>query len=274
MSKDTDTVQQVRKVFDTVAPRYDNPAMRYFPFCANRLVYHLQPEPGSKVLDVATGTGVVSLAVAQAIGPHGRVQAIDLSENMLAVATRNLQGAGLDNVDFHLMDARRLDFKSRYFDTVTCSFGIFFLPDMLAGLREWQRVLKPGGRLMFTTFTANAFQPLAEHFRHALETQGQVIEKESWMRLTDPADAMALLEAAGFDDRQYQVEQLGYHLNDPEDWWDIILSSGFRGYVDRLDPAGQQALRRLHLTEVQKLMTDKGLWLDVEVCFVSGRRTT
>lgn len=266
------TKQEVVAVFDQVAERYDNPAMRFFPFCADRLIAYLRPRPGDKVLDVATGTGAVALAAAQAIGPHGRVQAIDLAGNMLQTAVANLQRSGLTNIDFHLMDAESVEFKSRYFDCVTCSFGIFFLPDMQAGLTSWRQVLKPGGRVMFTSFTANAFQPLADMFRQRMESFGIAIPPEDWMRLTTEEECLALLEAAGFSNTEIALEQLGYYLNGPEDWWEIIYSSGFRGYLEKLDAEQQGRFRIEHLAEIQSLMSDKGLWLDIETLFSTGVR--
>ena len=259
-------------VFDQVAERYDNPSMRFFPFCADRLIAHLRPQPGSKVLDVATGTGAVALAAAQAIAPHGRVQAIDLSENMLQTAVANLQRSGLTNIDYHLMDAEAVEFKSRYFDYITCSFGIFFLPDMQAGLTSWRQVLKPGGRVMFTSFTANAFQPLAELFRRRMASFGISIPSEDWMRLTTQEECLALLATAGFCNTEVIMEQLGYHLNGPEDWWEIIYSSGFRGYLEKLDAEQLGRFRIEHLEEIQSLMNDKGLWLDIETLFSTGTR--
>lgn len=264
--------QNAIAVFNLVAEHYDNPSMRFFPFCADRLISHLRPTSGSKILDVATGTGAVALAAAQALGPSGRVQAIDLAENMLNKAMANLQRTGLSNIDFHVMDAASLEFKSRYFDAVICSFGIFFLPDMLAGLTSWRQVLKPGGRVMFTTFAANAFQPLAELFRQRMETMGVVIPTESWMRLTTEQECQQLLKSAGFTEIQIIKEQLGYHLNRPDDWWEIIYSSGFRGYLEQLDAAQQGRFRGEHLAEIQSLMSDKGLWLDVETLFSTGIR--
>ena len=264
--------QNAIAVFNLVASHYDNPSMRFFPFCADRLISHLRPAPDAKILDVATGTGVVALAAAQALGPNGRVQAIDLAENMLNKAMANFQRAGLSNVDFHVMDAESLEFKSRYFDAVICSFGIFFLPDMQAGLTSWRQVLKPGGRVMFTTFASNAFQPLADLFRQRMETMGIVIPTESWMRLTTEQECQDLLESAGFTEIQIVKEQLGYHLNSPDDWWEIIYSSGFRGYLEQLDTEQLGRFRIEHLAEVQSLMTDKGLWLDVETLFSTGVR--
>ena len=264
--------QNAIAVFNLVANNYDNTSMRFFPFCADRLISHLRPAPDAKILDVATGTGAVALAAAQALGPQGRVQAIDLAENMLNMAMANLQRAGLSNIDFHVMDAESLEFKSRYFDYVICSFGIFFLPDMLAGLTSWRQVLKPGGRVMFTTFSESAFQPLAELFRLRMEKFGINIPIDDWMRLTTEEECEQLLVAAGFTDIQVLKEQLGYHLNSPDDWWEIIYSSGLRGDLEKLDAEQQGRFRIEHLAEIQSLITDKGLWLNVETLFSTGVR--
>ena len=120
--------------------------------------------PGSKVLDVATGTGVAAIAFAQAVRPGGRVTAVDISADMLDRAAANITKMALDNVDLHQMDAERLDFRAGYFHSVVCSYGLFFLPDMPAALREWVRVLRPGGKLAFTSFETSAFQPMLDDF--------------------------------------------------------------------------------------------------------------
>ncbi len=147
---DTPTPEQQKQwtatMFDLVAEGYDNPAQRLFPFTADRLVNKLQPLSGYKVLDIATGTGHAAMAAAQAVGRDGRVHAIDLSEGMLSRAQQNIDKMQLPNIDLHVMDAEALEFRRQYFDMAMCSFGLFFLPDMLKGLQSWWRVLKPGGR--------------------------------------------------------------------------------------------------------------------------------
>lgn len=263
---------KITEVFDTVSDAYDNPATRFFPFCADRLITHLQPHPGYKLLDIATGTGAVAMPAAQAILPGGRVQAIDLSEKMLNVAANNMQRVGVNNVDYHVMDACMLDFKSNYFDAITCSFGLFFLPDMLAALKEWRRVLKPGGRLMFTTFAQSAFIPLSEQFRHDMESFGVTFPEVSWMRLTEEAQCTELLGQAGFEHTQVVTEQIGYHLNCAEDWWEIIYSTGYRGFIDTLDNQQLGTFRQKHLENINQHQSKDGIWLDVMTHFVSGQK--
>jgi ubiquinone/menaquinone biosynthesis C-methylase UbiE len=63
--------QSVTNIFDTVAPGYDSEALRFFPFCADQIANELNPKPGQKILDVATGTGAVAVALAQAVRPGG-----------------------------------------------------------------------------------------------------------------------------------------------------------------------------------------------------------
>lgn len=154
----------ISNVFNLVAKKYDNPSLRFFPASANKIVNYIKIKPGDKVLDIATGTGMVAMAAAHCLNNNGRVQAIDLSENILEQAQQNVKHAGLNNVDFQIMDAENLEFESDYFDAITCSYGLFFIPNMSAALKSWLRVLKPGGRLIFTSFAPSAFQPLNDIF--------------------------------------------------------------------------------------------------------------
>jgi len=130
----------VIQTFDSVTKTYNHSASRFFPFAADCLVGILRPKPGSKILDVAFGTGVVAMALAQAVGQQGRVIGVDLSEGMMAQAEQSFKKFGMDNIDLFTMDGANLEFKNNYFDHVACSFGLFFMPDMVVALRQWRRV--------------------------------------------------------------------------------------------------------------------------------------
>lgn len=262
-------------VFDLVAAGYDDPALRFFPFCADRLIARLNPPPGAKLLDVATGTGVCALAAAQAVGDRGRVVAIDLSEAMLERLQEKIVKFGIRNIDLHVMDACKLDFRRDYFDYVVCSFGIFFLPDMSAALKEWMRVLKPGGRILFTAFGKNAFQPMMELFLRRLRHYGVLSPDDTapaGMRLADPERCRALLDSAGVRQIEVTTEQLGYHLKDESQWWDVLWNSGTRGWIERIPEPEREKFRVAHLAEVRPLAGENGLWLDVETLMAGGTR--
>jgi len=233
----------------------------------------LNLQPGEKVLDIATGTGMAAIAAAQRVAPGGRVHGIDFAENMLAKAHFNCDKHALDNVDLHLMDAEQLLFRSNYFDVITCAFGLFFLPDMAAALQHWLRVLKPGGRLIFTSFTQNAFMPYAQQFRQGIEQLGiQLPTNTAWQRLAEPAACQQLVTAAGFVAAQTQITQMGYHLASENDWWEIINNSGFRRFLNLLAAAQQQQFRIQHLAEIAQQKNKDGLWLDVEVIFTQASK--
>lgn len=264
--------QAVRRIFNTVADGYDNPATRFFLFCADRLVSFVQPPPGTRVLDVATGTGAVAVPFAQAIGPQGRVHAVDLSAAMLARAEANANKMALANIDLHEMDAAQLDFKTNYFHSVVCSFGLFFIPDMEAALREWVRVLRPGGKLAFTSFEATAFEPMLGHFAETLRAFGVALPEGDFgtRRIKSLQHCRQLLTAAGLEGVETELVQVGYHLQDEQDWWEVLQNTATRGLLDQVPVEQQAEFRRRHLAFVAQLKTDDGIWMDVQARFASG----
>jgi len=277
MATDPDAHRQsIIATFNQVAAGYDHEALRYFVFCADRLLDRLRPAPGQKLLDIAAGTGAVTVAAAQAVGPQGRVAAVDLSEAMLARLEEKIQRFNLTNIDIHVMDAGALEFRRGYFDHAVCSFGLFFLPDMTAALRQWIRVVKPGGQLAFTAFGPQAFQPQMRLFFEALARHGVAPDDNAPLsaaqRLYDPEYCRSLASDAGLSEIAVHTEQLGYHLQDSHDWWTVVWNSALRGWVERLPGAARAGFRDAHLVDIEKLKTPEGLWLNVETHVVIGRK--
>ncbi len=112
--------------------------------------------PGERVLDVATGTGDLAFAETAAVGPEGEVVGVDSCAAMLDVARKRQRGA----VDFRQGDAMDLQFPDASFDVVTISFGLRNVADRGKALREFRRVLRPGGRLMVLDFSTPTSKPL------------------------------------------------------------------------------------------------------------------
>lgn len=262
-----DEKQAVTGVFDLVATKYDNPSLRFFSSSADKLVDIANITPQQKVLDIATGTGVVALAIAQRLQNDGRIQAIDLSEKMIQQAQAKLKQAGCDNIDFHVMDAENLDFESNTFDVITCSYGLFFIPDMSAALKSWLRVLKPGGKLIFTSFAPSAFQPLSDIFIKNLAEFDVVPPTPRWLQLAEEDLCIQILLENGFESPEVTQAQLGYHLTDFSGWWEAVQSAGYRGLYEQLAEEHRSEFKATHKVEVEKIATKEGLWMDVQTLF-------
>ncbi len=97
---------------------------------------------GQRVLDVACGTGALTLAAAAIVGPEGRVAGLDANPEMLAVAREKSQ-----TIDWRKGRAENLPFEDASFDAAVSQFGLMFFDDRPRALSEMMRVLKPGGRL-------------------------------------------------------------------------------------------------------------------------------
>ena len=110
--------------------------------------------PGQRVLDVACGTGALTLAVAERVGPEGRVVGLDRNPEMLEVARRKSS-----RIDWQEAAAEALPFPDTSFDAVVSQFGLMFFADRVAALREMWRVLRPGGRLAVAVFDAIEHSP-------------------------------------------------------------------------------------------------------------------
>ena len=107
---------------------------------------------GTRVLDVACGSGALSIDVALAVGPTGFVTGIDISEQMVVRAREYALERGVDNVRFTRMDAQKIAVEPRSYDVILCSLGLMYVTDVTVVLQEMRRALAPGGRIVFAVW--------------------------------------------------------------------------------------------------------------------------
>lgn len=179
---------KIAKVYDLLAERTEQPMRE-----AGLTVF--AAAPGETILEVGCGTGHCLVELARAVGAHGKAFGVDISENMLDETRKRLTHEQLlDRVELICCDAAKLPFADATLDAVFTSFTLelFDTPELPQVLSEWQRVLKPGGRLVVIAISKEA-------------PSGGVLKALEWMQrhfpnLIDcrPIYVRRALEAAGF----------------------------------------------------------------------------
>jgi ubiquinone/menaquinone biosynthesis C-methylase UbiE/GNAT superfamily N-acetyltransferase len=261
----------LKQTFDAVSNGYDGEALRFFPISAGNMAALIGLRGDEHVLDVACGTGHAALAVA-ALLPEGRVTAVDFSTGMLDQARKKAESLDIRNVEFIERDMQHLDFSGSPFDIAVCAFGIFFVEDMDTQLAHIASTVKPGGRIIISSFQENYFQPLRDLMAKRLEGLGVQMPPQIWKRISNEAGCRQLFEQAGLANISVNRKNVGYYLKSEDQWWNVIWNAGFRRMVGQLKPEDQERFKREHLEEIAALRTDKGIWLDVGVLYTMGTK--
>jgi SAM-dependent methyltransferase len=177
------------------------------------------------------------------------VLGIDIAERLLDLGRSKAQQKDLETIEFQVGDFEHLGLSSESFDAVVCVFGIFFVPDMVAAVRELWRMVRPGGILAITSWGTEVFEPVNRVFWESIEAERPDLYKKftPWDRISDPSSLKALLESGGAMQVEV-VEEVGTHeLASPDDWWTILMGGGIRGTIEQLDPSAQERVREANL---------------------------
>ena len=141
---------EVASIFDELAPIYDRLGSILSLGLDGRwrmdVVESSRIRAGDAAIDVAAGTGKLAAALADRVGPFGRIVAVDLSPRMVEQGAANTRD--IVQLEFVVGNALALPFEDERFDAATIAFGLGTLPDLSAGLRELRRVVRPGGRVV------------------------------------------------------------------------------------------------------------------------------
>jgi len=213
------------------------------------LVAYADPQPGMHVLDLASGTGEPGISVAQRVGPEGRVTAVDVSSDLLAVAVERAGKRGLANFAIQQADAHRLPFADHSFDLATCRFGVMFFAEAQKALTELRRVLKPGGRACFAAW-GSFEQPYWQSTMKIVHMHvgGTLLEPggANPFRYSDVGSFSRELRAAGFRDVEGFTRQLPWTWpGSAEEVFDYAcaVATPFRPMLERVREAEWPAIR-------------------------------
>lgn len=177
--------EQVAEMFDNIAGNYD--FLNHFLsigidiYWRKRLVKRLKKQAPKDILDVATGTGDLAIAMLKA-NPE-KVVGIDISNGMLEVGRNKIKNKGLqDIITLQQADSENLPFEDHSFDAVTVSFGARNFENLEKGLSDMCRVLRPGGKLYILEFSQPTLFPFKQiyqfYFKYILPTVGKLISKD------------------------------------------------------------------------------------------------
>lgn len=234
----------VRATFNAAVDHFDDPPLFFWDHIGRRTVDHAGVRRGHRVLDVCCGTGASAIPAARRAGPTGHVTGIDLAELPLARARAKASAAGLHNVEFVAGDLTAPDVPDESVDVAICVLGIYFAEDVPAALTGLWRTLRPGGTLAVTTWGRRALEPVHTMYLDAVGERCPRLRPDSvsWERINEP-DALRETFAAAGVAKPGLVHETLLHPLSGNDFWTVVLGSGYRLLVELLGPDGAAEVR-------------------------------
>jgi 2-polyprenyl-3-methyl-5-hydroxy-6-metoxy-1,4-benzoquinol methylase len=232
--------------YNAAADFYDHPVNGFWEWYGQQTVARVRPEAGARILDVCCGSGASAIPAAKAVGPNGYVLGIDLAENLIELAKAKARECRLENIEFRVADMLDLDLMPSTFDVVICVFGIFFVPDMQQAVQALWKLVRPAGRLAITTWGPRFFEPANTAFWNAVQNERADLYKgfNPWDRISEPESLRALFLSTGAETLDIVPETRRHRLRSPEDWWPMVLGTGYRGTIEQLSAAQRERVRK------------------------------
>jgi SAM-dependent methyltransferase len=229
-------------------------------------------QPGERVLDVACGTGIIARRAAAAVGPTGKVTAIDIAPDMIDVARATSAPEGAV-IDWHVGDAASLPFADGTYDAVLCQMGLMFMADRAAAVAEMHRVLAPGGRVAVNT--PGSIQPpfvvleqaVVEHISPDLGGFVRAV-----FSMHDPEAVAALLREGGLGDVTASVVQVPLRLPMPAEFlWMYINLTPMGPIVAQASEAARSAMERQAVAAWEPYVVDGRVHVEQPMVVARGQ---
>lgn len=230
---------------------------------------------GDRVLDVATGTGIVAIEAVKKVGNDGRVVGIDISTGPLAIAKRI--ASNINNLQFLEMDAEVLNFPDGSFDVVLSEFGLMFFPDSQKALREMKRVLIRNGRIAVSVHGSADNVP---YFSVIMSTVMKYVPdiipagRPGPYRFGEPNLLKAELEKSGFSEINVTSYTYPYNAGTFEDYWNEYMEStaaSMRARIESLDQELHAKIKEESKAKAQRFLKDGKIEFPWQVLVASAR---
>ncbi len=198
------------------------------------LVEMAEIKPGSRVLDIACGLGEPSLTAARCAGDGGSVVGLDLSTEMVRIATERAKSEQIHNVQYHAADAEEFEFEAGSFDAATCRWALMLMQEPERTLAAVHRALKPGGILAAAVWAESNEAPLLamprDNLAAILGQELPPIEEPGVFRFGSQGSLEEVLQAAEFEILRSQTFEVVFNFDSPPHYRTYIeeLSTGIR----------------------------------------------
>jgi len=190
----------------------------------------LRPREGDTILELAAGIGDTGFEAAAIVGESGRLITSDLSSAMLGAARRRGAELGLDNVDYRVIDAERIELANDSVDGVLCRFGYMLMPEPAAAFAETRRVLRAGGRLALAVWGPIERNPWIAIVGISLGQRGHIPPPEpppapGPFSMGSPERVESLLRNAGFSEVRTEEREGRFTFADADEYLDLIADT-------------------------------------------------
>jgi SAM-dependent methyltransferase len=238
------------------------------------LVEYAKPQPGMRVLDLASGTGEPAISIAALVGSHGHVTALDLSADLLERARER----GLDNFSTHQGDAHALPFEEDSFDLATSRFGVMFFQDAVGALRGLHRVLVKGARACFLAW-GSFDQPYWQSTMGVVHRHvgGPLLQPggPDPFRFAQPGSLSDVLRRAGFRDVNEETRTLPWTWpGTPEEVWEQAqaVAVPFKPMLERVPESSWPQIHQDVQAAVRNYVRGENIEFGASVVLASGSK--
>lgn len=217
---------------------------------------------GSRVLDLACGSGYPAIPAAREVGPGGRVVAVDISQRMLEAAASRARTIGLANIEFVAQDSEAACFEAGSFDAVTHTYGLMFCLDLDRAVGEMQRVVRPDGCAAIVVWDEFRRNPYFEVMFAAagplLGLAPPVPGAPGPFRLASADTLAALMRTAGFADVAVERLAMTFECESVDDYIRMFSDVAFSSRMARLTVAERGRLRAEVADRARPHVDDRG----------------
>ena len=235
MSNEHEEIKKgIKNIFDNIATKYD--INKQFEISAQKMISIIDEKYDNlNILDLSTGTGTIAIKLAQ-IFPNSQIQGVDISNEMLNIAREKTKELGIKNIIYHQKDVEKLDFENIKFDIITCGYGLFFYPNIKDVFCDIFSQLQTSGKLIFSTFTSDAFEPYSKIFLDMLDNdygirppkkiqENQLKTKEDIEKLTNLVNHSRVTINHVSIKFPMKIDQ----------WWNLLNTTGYQGLLSQLE---------------------------------------